>query len=133
MIFGTFDGVHQGHLNFFKQAKKLAKKPFLIASVARDKNVLKIKGKLPTLNERRRLKIVKKCKIINKVVLAGIKDHLPHIVKESPDILALGYDQKAYIKNIKKDLKNKGLMVKTARLKPYKENVYKNNLLKKER
>ena len=41
MVFGTFDGLHKGHLNFFKQAKKLAQKSFLIVSIARDLNVLK--------------------------------------------------------------------------------------------
>ena len=50
---------------------------------------------------------------------------------ERPDIIALGYDQKEYVKNLKKDLKNKGISVKVVRLKPYKEKVYKNHLLKK--
>lgn len=130
MIFGTFDGVHKGHLDFFKQAKKLTTKSFLIVSIARDKNVLKIKGKLPTLNEKKRIILIKKCKMVNKVVLSGVKDHIPHIVKESPDIIALGYDQKAYVKNLKKDLKNEGVLVKIVHLKPYKEKIYKNNLLK---
>ena len=41
MVFGTFDGLHKGHLNFFKQAKNFAENSFLIVSVARDKNVFK--------------------------------------------------------------------------------------------
>ncbi len=130
MVFGTFDGVHKGHLNFFKQAKKLARNPFLIVSVARDKNVLKIKGRLPFLNEKKRLALIKKYEIADKVVLSGIKNHIPHIIKEKPDIIALGYDQKEYVRNLKKDLKNKGILVKIVRLKPYKEKIYKNNLLK---
>ena len=44
MAFGTFDILHAGHLNFFKQARKLSKYPFLIVSVARDVNVKKIKN-----------------------------------------------------------------------------------------
>jgi len=130
MVFGTFDGLHQGHLNFFKQARNLSKNSYLIVSVARDKNVKKIKGILPYLNEKKRLALVKKCKCANKVILSGIKNHIPHILKESPNIIALGYDQKDYIKNLKKDLKNKGLLVKIVRLKPYKEKVYKNHLRK---
>ena len=42
MIFGTFDGLHKGHLNFFKQAKNFIQNSFLIVSIARDKNVYKI-------------------------------------------------------------------------------------------
>jgi len=136
MVFGTFDGLHRGHLDFFKQARALkalvpgqAQPPFLIVSVARDKNVKKIKGKKPFLNEKKRMALIGKCKLVDKVVLSGSKNHIPHIVLEVPDIIALGYDQKAYVKNLKKDLKDKGLEVKIVRLKPFREKIYKNNLL----
>ncbi len=130
MVFGTFDGLHLGHLNFFKQAKKLAPKSFLIVSIARDKNVFKIKGKYPSKGERARMLLVKKCGLVDLVVSSGLNNHIPHIVKARPDIIALGYDQDAYVKDLKKDLKKKGIIVKVVRLKPYKENVYKNYLLK---
>ena len=130
MVFGTFDGVHEGHLNFFKQAKSFMKNSFLIVSIARDKNVLRIKGRLPVLNEKKRMALVRNYFLADKVVLAGVKNHIPHIVKECPHIIALGYDQKDYVQNLKKDLKNKGIIVKIVRLKPYKETIYKNHLLK---
>ena len=133
MVFGTFDGLHKGHLNFLWQARKLAKNPFLVVSIARDKNVIKIKSKYPFLNEKKRMVLIKKCKIVDKVVLSGIKNHIPHIIKEHPDVIALGYDQKTYVKNLKKDLKNKGILVKIIRLKSYKERMYKNHLLNKKR
>ena len=131
MLFGTFDGVHKGHLAFFKQARGLAENPYLIISIARDKNVHKIKNIQPVFSEKERMALIKKSALVDKAVLGGIKDHVPHIVKEKPDIIALGYDQSAYVKNLKKDLKNKGLLVKIVRLKPYKEHIYKNSLLKK--
>ena len=130
LVFGTFDGLHKGHLDFFKQARKLAERSFLIVSVARDKNVKRIKGQAPKLGEEKRLALIKKCILVNRAVLAGLENYLPHILKESPNIIALGYDQKAYVKNLKKDLKNKGLIVKIMRLKSYKEHIYKNHLLK---
>lgn len=77
--------------------------------------------------------LVKKSNLADKVVLSGVKNHIPHIVKEHPDIIALGYDQKAYVKNLKKDLKAKNLSVKIIRLKPYQEKIYKNHLLKNAR
>lgn len=131
MVFGTFDGLHQGHLNFFSQARKLVKNPFLIVSVAQDKNVLKIKSKYPQFNNLKRKKLVGACELVNKVVLSGVKEHLPHILKEAPEIIALGYDQEAYVKNLKRDLRKAGLSVRVVRLKPYKEKIYKNHLLKK--
>jgi len=133
MVFGTFDGLHKGHLNFFQQARSLIKNSFLIVSIARDKNVIKIKRKSPFLNEKKRMILVRKSKLADKVVLSGIKNHILHIVKEKPDIIALGYDQKFYVKNLKKDLKNKSILVKIIRLKPYCERMYKNHLLNKKR
>ena len=133
MVFGTFDGLHPGHLNFFKQARGIFSDSFLIVSVARDRNVLRIKKRLPALREKKRLAIIKKSRLADKVVLGGIRDHLSHIVKEKPDAIALGYDQKEYIKGLKKNLKDKGLDVKIFRLKPYRENIYKNHLLKQKR
>jgi FAD synthetase len=131
MVFGTFDGIHQGHLSFFKQARALTRNPYLIVSVARNQNVLKIKGKKPFFSEKKRLALIKKNKLADKVVLGGTKNYLPHVIKERPDIIALGYDQRAYVKNLKKDLKNKGILVSIVRLKPYREKTYKNHLLKK--
>lgn len=133
MVFGTFDGLHEGHINFFAQARHLANDPFLVVSVARDKNVKKIKGESPEFKEKERLAFIKNSVLVDRAVLAGLENHLPHILKEKPEIIALGYDQIAYIKNLKKDLENQGLMVKIIRLKPYKKHIYKNHLLKKRR
>jgi cytidyltransferase-like protein len=130
MVFGTFDGLHKGHINFFKQAKNFTKNSFLIVSIARDKNVIKIKRRKPKLSENERLVLVKNSKFVDKVVLGGQVKYLPHILKERPDIIALGYDQRAYVRNLKKDLKNKDILVKIVRLKPYKEIIFKNHLLK---
>lgn len=131
MVFGTFDGLHRGHLDFFRQAKNFTENSFLIVSIARDENVKKIKGKHPFLNEQKRMALVKKCALVDKVILAGKTKYLPHIKKERPDIIALGYDQKAYVKELEKDFKKLDRKVKIIRLKPYKKHIYKNHLLYK--
>ena len=130
MVFGTFDGLHPGHLNFFKQARRLAKNSFLVISLARDKNVFRVKGQKPVWSERKRLAILRQSGLADRVVLGGLRDHIPHIAKVRPDIIALGYDQKAYVKNLKKDLVEKNIEARIVRLKPYKQNIYKNRLLK---
>ncbi len=127
MVFGTFDGLHKGHVHFLKQARKLAKNSFVIVSIARDKNVYKIKGAHPLYNEKKRLEFLKKSGLADRVVLSGLTNHLPHIRKEHPDIIALGYDQRAYVENLKSELKD--LNVKIVRLKSYKPYIYKNHLL----
>lgn len=128
MVFGTFDGLHLGHFNFFKQARTLGGR--LVVSIARDANVKRIKGKYPYLNENARANLVKKTGLAHKVILGGLNDHLAHILKLRPDIIALGYDQKEYVKNLKKDLNKKNLKIKIVRLRPYRAHIYKNALLK---
>ena len=130
MVFGTFDILHKGHLEFFRQARGLSSNPFLIVSVARDKNVNKIKGAIPLNKEKSRLEAVKKLGVADKTVLGSANNYLSHIIKEKPDIIALGYDQKAYTENLKKLLERKGLLVKIFRLKPHKAHIYKSSFLK---
>ena len=44
MVFGTFDYLHEGHKDFFRQAKQYGDE--LVVVVARDETVKQIKGKL---------------------------------------------------------------------------------------
>lgn len=135
MVFGTFDMIHPGHKHFFAQARALvgssksAPRSFLIVSLARDKNVLRIKGKAATSKERKRLARVKALKEVDKAVLGAIGDHIPHIVKERPDVIALGYDQAAYVGGLRSALAKAGLKVKIVRMKPHLPNKYKTSLL----
>ena len=133
MVFGTFDGLHKGHENFFQQARVLARpaKPFLIVSVARDKNVKRIKGRKPSLNEKQRLRKLKKHPLVSKALLGDLGNHIPHIIKQEPDLIALGYDQKHYVKGLRSTLKAKGLKVKIVRLKSYHPEKFKSSIIKK--
>src|SRR5258708_12785168 len=104
MVFGVFDLLHPGHISFLKQAKKLGS--FLIVSVARDVNVKKVKGKKPVFNEKKRMAYVKQLKIAKKVILGATKDPWPHIVKEKPSLIALGYDQVSFVRDLPQQFTN---------------------------
>ena len=71
MVFGTFDILHKGHLDFFKQAKKYG--DYLIVAVARDDTVKKVKGKLPCLNQKKRLSMVRNIAAVDKAVFGRKK------------------------------------------------------------
>lgn len=134
MVFGVFDLLHPGHISFLKQAKKLG--DFLVVSVARDVNVKRVKGHLPVFAEFERLVSLKSLKFVNKAVLGGSTNPWPHIIKERPDVIALGYDQKPYVtyhgtRNIEQELRKRGLKTKVVRLEEYKPEVYKSKLLRK--
>lgn len=129
LVFGTFDIIHAGHLDFFKQARSLAIDSFLMVSVARDANVKKIKGKKPSHGEKLRLAEIGRCYLVDKAVLGAPKDYIGHIARLKPDIIALGYDQNAYTVDLKEKLEACGIKVKIKRLKPYKPEKYKTSLL----
>ena len=122
MVFGTFDHFHSGHINFFKQAKKYGS--YLIAVVARDKTVKKIKKHFPLWNEKERLKIVQNSELVDKAILGNFGNPYRVIKKFQPDIICLGYDQKAFVENLPKELKKMGLKTKIYRMKPYKPEKY---------
>jgi len=123
LIFGTFDGLHPGHLHFIKQAKRYG--DYLIAVVARDKNVKKLKGHLPKQPERIRLKNLQNLATVNKTIL-GYQNYAKRkniINKIKPDIICLGYDQP--------QLKIENYKLKIIKLKPHYPKRYKSSLLPK--
>ena len=56
MVFGTFDPLHPGHVDFFRQAKQHGDE--LVVVVALDSTVEKTKGRKPSLGENARLAAV---------------------------------------------------------------------------
>lgn len=129
MVFGTFDILHPGHRNFFRQARTLARRPWLIVSVARDHNVKKIKGRKPLRTEQQRLAAVRRNRLVNQAVLGAQNDYLSHILKFQPAVIALGYDQKAYTGALRQKLAARGLKLKVRRLKAFQPGRFKSSLL----
>lgn len=121
LVFGSFDIVHKGHLDFFRQAGKYG--DFLVAVVARDSTIAQVKGKKPRYPEKARLSHV--AKHVDKAVLGYKKNKYAVIRKIKPDVICLGYDQHSFTKELKKHFRGKII-----RLKPYKPHVYKSSKLK---
>jgi len=130
LIFGAFDGLHPGHLDFFKQAKKYGDK--LIVSVGTDLNVFKIKGKKPLFNQEERLSLVKDCRIVDEAVLGSESYFYENMKKHKPDVICLGYDQWATEREALEGLKGVGLKnTRVVRLKPYQEDRAKSSITKR--
>ncbi len=128
MIFGTFDYLHAGHENLFKQAKELGDE--IIAVVARDKTVRNIKNEDPENNEKTRLQTLKDTGWANLVILGNAKDKTKVIKDYRPDIIALGYDQFAFTYRLEKLLMELKLDAKIIRLNPYHPEIYKSSIMK---
>ena len=129
LVFGTFDGLHEGHLSFFKQARKHG--DYLVAVAGRDVNIKKIKKRLPKNKEQQRLEKLEKCKLVNEARL-GYKDNPYRIIKEiKPDVICLGYDQLYFTVGLEKKLKELKLETKIYKLKSYKPEQFKSSIINK--
>ncbi len=130
MAFGTFDMLHAGHEDFFKQARALAPEPHLIISVARDTAAARHRGIPPRRDETARHADVAAHPLVDEAVLGDEVGYLPHIVAARPDIIALGYDQQGeYVNTLERDLTNVGLSTKVVRLQAFKPETYKTSKL----
>lgn len=128
LCFGTFDIVHPGHIYFLKQAKKYG--DFLTVVIARDLTVLKVKGRIPKNHERKRLREIEELSIADRVILGDENDPYKIIERVEPDIICLGYDQKAFVDGLKAELKKIKINCKIYRIGAHKPEIYKSSTLR---
>jgi len=132
MVFGTFDILHPGHLYLFSEAKKFG--DYLVAVIARDSTVDKVKHRNPQNNESMRLEKVKECKDVDEAVLGNKNDYYKVIEEYKPNVICLGYDQHSFIsKELQEEMLKRGLTAKIVRIGPYKEDIYKSSKLREEK
>ena len=129
MIFGTFDIIHGGHIHMFKEAKEYGDK--VIAVVARDVNVERIKEYGSLHDEEERVDFLQHIDLIDEVLLGDKTDVYKVIKDKKPDIIALGYDQKVYVDDLANAITDAGLECQIVRLTAHKENKLKSNKIRK--
>lgn len=125
MGFGTFDGIHPGHESFLRQLRSFGDE--VIAVVARDRNVEKIKGRRPHFSERERVGFIKESGLADQTLLGNEEDFYTPLRQCEPDVIGLGYDQQADPAEIR-DLFPK---IKIVRLRAFEPEKYKSSLMRK--
>jgi FAD synthetase len=131
MVFGTFDMIHPGHEDMFRQARELGNEPHLIVSVARDSVAARYKKNALHNKEDARLKTLQAHPLVDEAVLGDEIGYLAHILEAAPDIIALGYDQEGeYVENLERELAAAGLKPRIVRLAAYKPEIYKTSKLR---
>ncbi len=128
MAFGTFDVFHPGHRSYLTQAKKLG--DFLVAVVARDATVVDVKKIKAQDDEMQRLGNVKNSGLVDEAVLGDPKNRYAAIQKFRPEVIALGYDQRADEVELEKKLQEFGLQTEVVRMEAYQPEKYKSSKLK---
>jgi len=105
MVFGVFDGLHDGHREFLKQARKLG--DYLVIVLARDQAVEQLKGRTPRMDLAERFALLTEEDGVDQVMIGDEKHGTWEVVKaERPDIVALGYDQHALKADLERHLKS---------------------------
>ena len=101
MVFGVFDGLHEGHKHFLKKALEQGE---LIVVVARDLVVQQLKNKTPKISENERMAAVRnflrpakpwRSGVPEATVVLGdeVQGSYEVVKTHQPDMICLGYDQ----------------------------------------
>ena len=123
---GTFDYLHPGHESFLRQASALGNQLYVV--IARDSNVVKLKGRRPDHNELVRKARVENLGIAQKVFLGNEGLNLLQIVHElNPDVIALGYDQ-----HCPENLITSFPMVRIRKLDSFEPERFKSSVIRKQ-
>ena len=120
---GVFDLLHLGHVKFLEEAKKAGgKDAVLIVIIARDSTVVENKGRKPIMSENQRRTLVESLRVVDEAVLGFEKIELDEVIERvKPDVIALGYDQVAMEKRVKKYVDKHKLNVKVIRIGKFEE------------
>jgi len=129
MIFGTFDILHLGHIDFFKQAKQHGN--FLSVVLATDERVAEIKGTPPMHTQAERKQMLEAMRDIDAVILGDSTDVYRAIKERRPEVIALGYDQRHFVDKLEQVLKDECLeKTRIVRLLPYKPEHHKSGKIR---
>lgn len=128
LVFGTFDGMHDGHRFFLTEAKRLGNK--LIVSVATDEVVAKFKGHAPTHHLEERMQTLEASGLVN-LAVAGDKvlGGWGAVRNWKPDIVAVGYDQTHLAETLQKFITTEKLSLKIVPIKALEPDRLHSSLL----
>lgn len=130
-MFGTFDGVHEGHRYLFREAKKHGDR--LCVVVALDATVRQVKGRDPRFGEQERLRDVAAQAGVDEALLGNPGDKYAVIEQVRPDVICLGYDQRVFADRLEEELAARNLSVRIVRLEAFHPEKYKSSLLHKKK
>lgn len=130
IAFGSFDPLHAGHRDFFRQAKALG--DYLTVVVAHDGALRAHKRRDPYQSAAVRLAAVTAVPEVDQALLGNQQANTYTLLSELGfDIVALGYDQAPSDEVVRAELDKRGKQhVQIVRLKAHKPDVYKSSLLR---
>ncbi len=119
MATGVFDLLHPGHVYFLSEARKLGDE--LVVVVARDQTARRLKHE-PYVPEHVRREMVEALKPVDRAVLGSTTDIYETVVREHPQVIALGHDQHWNEKEVEAECARRGVPVRVVRIGPLPHN-----------
>lgn len=105
-VAGTFEIIHPGHIAYLRHAWTLGR---VVAVIARDSTVRRIKNRDVIIPERQRLEVVSNIVYVHKARL-GYEDDMFRVVEEErPNIILLGPNQPFNENSLREELRKRGL------------------------
>lgn len=131
LVFGSFDPLHAGHVNFLQQAKALGDQVTVI--VAHDSALRANKRREPFQLAEARLAAVRQVPGVDQALIGDKQANKYDLLAELDfEVMALGYDQEPADAVVREELDKHGKQqVAIVRLKPYKPEKYKSTLIRK--
>lgn len=128
LVFGIFDGLHPGHIDFFRQAKEHG--DFLIVAVGQTSAIKKFKNKIPKYSLKERIYFVQDTDYVDRAV-PGDREQGSYkiILREKPNIICLGYDQKDLAEDLKRWLAAQPLHIPLRVLEAHHHDTYHSSIL----
>ena len=130
MVFGVFDGLHEGHKAFLKEARSYGGE--LIAVVARDEIVAELKGHKPQYDIAERLTHLEADDSVSEVAIGdGQLGDWDVLKKYRPDIIVLGYDQSALKSELEQYIEKNNLKIEIKVASSFEPNKYHSSIINK--
>jgi FAD synthetase len=130
MVFGVFDGVHDGHRALFVQARKHA--PYLVAVVTQDHIVQWLKRRLPERPLTDRIDALKAERLVNEVAMGdAVLGAWAVLFAHRPSVIAVGYDQAGLRKNLKEHYHRFDWKPRILTMKAHRPKTFHSSLMKK--
>lgn len=128
LVFGTFDGLHEGHRAMLQEAAKYGQ---VIVCLAPDSVVNRLKGHLPGQAYELRRQALLQSGLATEVIESDEQDGSYRCLERAePDLVAFGYDQDA----LRLDFLAWQQQTRDDRphlvLQPYRPEIYKSSLLR---
>lgn len=128
LLFGTFDGIHEGHRAMFVDARKYAER--LVVALPPDVIVEQIKHRLPHHSWQERYYELMESGLVEHVVKGDeVLGTYSALSEESPDMILLGYDQTVLKEDLERYCKEQRLEIPIIVLSSYKPEIYKSSLI----